>query len=250
MEEILISEEMPVLALRGLAVFPKQTLHFDVGRKKSIRAVDKAMKGDQLIFLVPQKNIMDDDPDYSKLCPVGTVAKIKQVLKSQNDMVRVLVEGLYRGEITLPGPAEPCLSGRIESLQEPEVTFTPKVEALVREAYMGFSTFLELIQKPAQELQLRMLTSGDPGFVADVIGQNLTFDIAERITLLSQLHPVKRLETAIKFMYREIDVLHAEKSARILPPGADAGDPPGAGGGRRRKRRRGLSEENSGPPSV
>ena len=210
MEEILISEERPVLALRGLAVVPKQTLHFDVGRKKSIRAVDKAMKGDQLIFLVPQKNIMDDDPDYSKLCPVGTVAKIKQVLKSQNDMVRVLVEGLYRGEITLPGPAEPCLSGRIESLQEPEVTFTPKVEALVREAYMGFSTFLELIQKPAQELQLRMLTSGDPGFVADVIGQNLTFDIAERITLLSQLHPVKRLETAIKFMYREIDVLHAE----------------------------------------
>ena len=67
MDEILISEQMPVLALRGLAVFPKQTLHFDVGRVKSIQAVEKATKADQLIFLVPQKDILDDDPGYEKL---------------------------------------------------------------------------------------------------------------------------------------------------------------------------------------
>lgn len=210
MDEILISEQMPVLALRGLAVFPKQTLHFDVGRVKSIQAVEKATKADQLIFLVPQKDILDDDPGYEKLCPVGTVAKIKQVLKSQKDMVRVLVEGLYRAEITVPGSTDDYLSARVESLPEPQVSFTPRVEALVREGYMGFSAFLEMIQKPAQELQLRMLASGDPGYVADIIGQNLTFDIEERAALLCQVHPVRRLEMAIKFMHREINVLHAE----------------------------------------
>ena len=210
MDEILISEQMPVLALRGLAVFPKQTLHFDVGRVKSIQAVEKATKADQLIFLVPQKDILDDDPGYEKLCPVGTVAKIKQVLKSQKDMVRVLVEGLYRAEITVPGSTDDYLSARVESLPEPQVSFTPRVEALVREGYMGFSAFLEMIQKPAQELQLRMLASGDPGYVADIIGQNLTFDIEERAALLCQVHPVRRREMAIKFMHREINVLHAE----------------------------------------
>ena len=96
MSEILISEQMPILALRGLTVFPKQMLHFDVGREKSVKALELAMKGDQRIFLVTQKNILDDEPTEKHLYRIGTVAKIKQVLRTQGDLVRVLVEGEYR----------------------------------------------------------------------------------------------------------------------------------------------------------
>ena len=85
---------MPILALRGLAVFPDQTVHFDVGRPKSIKALDAAMKQDQTIFLIPQKDITVDDPKLIDLYAIGTVAKVKQVLKTQNENLRVLVTGV------------------------------------------------------------------------------------------------------------------------------------------------------------
>ena len=85
-EEMIYAGKMPVLALRGLAIFPEQTVHFDVGRVKSVLALEEAMKGDQMLFLVPQKDIMDEDPDLSKLFTIGTVVKVKQILKAQNDL--------------------------------------------------------------------------------------------------------------------------------------------------------------------
>ena len=88
MTEQIVSGKMPVLALRGLTVFPDQTVHFDVGRHKSILALDAAMKGDQHIFLVPQKDIMDNDPPLEGLYSIGVVAKVKQVLKSQGEKDR------------------------------------------------------------------------------------------------------------------------------------------------------------------
>ena len=95
MQEIIISERMPVLALRGLTVFPQATVHFDGGREKSVRALDKAMKGDQKIFLVTQRDILQDDPSMDGLYDVGTVAEVRQVLKMPGDAVRVLVHGEY-----------------------------------------------------------------------------------------------------------------------------------------------------------
>ena len=148
MSEILISEQMPILALRGLTVFPKQMLHFDVGREKSVKALELAMKGDQRIFLVTQKNILDDEPTEKHLYRIGTVAKIKQVLRTQGDLVRVLVEGEYRACIGQLLQTEPCLSGRVESVPEQNSDAgAPREEALMREAVMLFymqSTILTL----------------------------------------------------------------------------------------------------------
>ena len=107
MSEILVKENMPILALRGIAVFPEQTLHFDIGRVKSALALEKAMKHDQTLLLVPQKNILDDDPGLQDLFPIGTVAKVKQILKSQGDNIRVLVTGLYRAKINAMPQTEP-----------------------------------------------------------------------------------------------------------------------------------------------
>ena len=211
MSEILISEQMPILALRGLTVFPKQMLHFDVGREKSVKALELAMKGDQRIFLVTQKNILDDEPTEKHLYRIGTVAKIKQVLRTQGDLVRVLVEGEYRARIGQLLQTEPCLSGRVESVPEQNSDAgAPRAEALMREAVMLFDEFLELLQKPAQELQLRLLAVHEPGFIADTIGQHATFGYQDKAKLLAQLNPVRRLDAAVRLLRHELEVLKLE----------------------------------------
>lgn len=211
MSEILISEQMPILALRGLTVFPKQMLHFDVGREKSVKALELAMKGDQRIFLVTQKNILDDEPTEKHLYRIGTVAKIKQVLRTQGDLVRVLVEGEYRACIGQLLQTEPCLSGRVESVPEQNSDAgAPRAEALMREAVMLFDEFLELLQKPAQELQLRLLAVHEPGFIADTIGQHATFGYQDKAKLLAQLNPVRRLDAAVRLLRHEMEVLKLE----------------------------------------
>lgn len=211
MSEVLISEQMPILALRGLTVFPKQMLHFDVGREKSVKALELAMKGDQRIFLVTQKNILDDEPTEKHLYRIGTVAKIKQVLRTQGDLVRVLVEGEYRACIGQLLQTEPCLSGRVESVPEQNSDAgAPRAEALMREAVMLFDEFLELLQKPAQELQLRLLAVHEPGFIADTIGQHATFGYQDKAKLLAQLNPVRRLDAAVRLLRHELEVLKLE----------------------------------------
>ena len=109
MNEIIQVETMPILALRGLAVFPEQTIHFEVGRKKSILALEAAMEGDQTLLLIPQKDIADDDPNWKALYSIGTVAKVKQILKAQGETLRVLVTGMYRARIDEPLQSEPYL---------------------------------------------------------------------------------------------------------------------------------------------
>ena len=116
MSELYVSGKMPVLALRGIAVFPEQTVHFDIGRVKSALALEAAMKKDQTLLLVPQKSIVDDDPDLKQLYPIGTVVKIKQILKAQGESVRVLVTGLYRARISDLYQTEPYLAGSVESV--------------------------------------------------------------------------------------------------------------------------------------
>ena len=211
MSDMIISERMPVLPLRGLTVFPRQLVHFDVGREKSVKALEVAMKGDQRVFLVTQKDILDDDPRESGLYRIGTVGKIKQVLRTQGDMVRVLVEGEYRALVKEFLQLEPCLTGRVESVPEQSCDpGTPKAEALMREAVMVFDEFLDLIQKPAQELQLRILALHEPGFLADSIGQHATFSYQEKAKLLAQLNPVRRLDMALRLLRQELEVLKLE----------------------------------------
>ncbi|MDD6643211.1 MAG: endopeptidase La [Firmicutes bacterium] len=211
MEEIIISEKMPVLALRGLTVFPQSTIHFDVGREKSIRALENAMSGDQRVFLVTQKDILQDDPSFDELYEVGTVAHIRQVLKMPGDSVRILVYGEHRARITQRQRTSPYLSARVESLPDLEYTRgTARVEALMRQAAQLFDEFTELSQRPVQDVMLRILASKEPGEVADLMAQAATFAFAEKMRVLSQLHPVRRLEITNRLLAREVEVLQIE----------------------------------------
>ena len=217
MNELILSERMPVLALRGLTVFPNATMHFDVGREKSVRALDKAMSADQRIFLVTQKNIEDDDPGEKGLYSVGTVAQVRQVLKVSGDSVRVLVAGEYRARLAELKQTSPYLVGRVESLPEIETSSsTPKIKALIRVAMQLFDEFAELSQRPVHDVMLKILATQNPGQIADLIGQAATFDYAEKMKILSQLHPVKRLELAEHLLADELEVLRIENELQDL----------------------------------
>ena len=210
MSELFISGKLPVLALRGIAVFPDQTVHFDVGRVKSALALEEAMRTNQTLLLVPQKNIADDDPGLTGLYPVGTVVKVKQILKAQNDNIRVLVDGLCRAKITQLLQTQPYLSAMVETLTEIEATDNLKSRALRREANAVFAGYLELVERPAQSVQLRLLASDNCGYMADTIAQNSSMDYRDKAKLLCQLNHMRRLEAAIKMLQQEVQMLRLE----------------------------------------
>jgi len=210
MSEIITSGSLPILALRGLAVFPDQTTHFEVGRKKSVLALEEAMKNEQNLLLIPQRDITVDDPGLADLHPIGTVAKIKQILKTPGDTIRVLVTGICRARIQQMHQTEPYLFGMVVSVPETEVADTLRGRALRREANALYMSYMELAEHPAQTVQLRMMTATDCGFVADSIAQNSSIDHPDKIKLLCQMNPVRRLEMAVKFLRQEIEMLRLE----------------------------------------
>ena len=210
MADRIITGRQPILALRGLAVFPEQTVHFDIGRVKSALALEYAMKHDQILVLVPQKNILDDDPGLSGLYPVGTAVKVKQILKSQNENIRVLVTGLHRVRITELTQNEPYLAGIIEPAIEIPVKNLLQSRALCREAAMLYGGYSDMVEHPAQGVQLKILASEDCGFIADSIAQNSGIDYRDKAKLLCQLNPVRRLENTLKLLQQEIQMLQLE----------------------------------------
>ena len=210
MNDVMISGQLPILALRGLVVFPDQTIHFDIGRSKSKKALEAAMKADQTLFLAPQKDIVQDDPDQRDLYSIGTVAKVKQVLKTQGDNLRVLVSGVCRARIARLDQTEPYLLGQIEAVPEAETIESPRNHALCREANLLYGIYSELVEHPSQTTQLRMMASNNVGFLADSIGQNSGIDYPDKAKLLCQMNPVKRLELAMRLLHKEIEMLRLD----------------------------------------
>ena len=210
MSEQFYSGRLPVLALRGLAIFPDQTVHFDVGRIKSAMALEYAMKHDKKLVLVPQKNILDDDPGLTGLYPIGTVVKVKQILKSQNENIRVLVEGIHRARILELTQNEPYLAGIVEPVIEMPVKDTLRSRALCREAAALYTNYCNMVEHPAQGAQLKVIASEDCGYVADTIAQNSGIDYRDKAKLLCQMNPVRRMENTLKLLQQEIQMLQIE----------------------------------------
>ena len=209
-EEKLYAGKLPILALRGLTVFPDQTVHFDVGRSKSILALEAAMKADQTLFLVPQKDLLVDDPKLADLYPIGTVAKVKQVLKPQSENLRVLVTGICRGKVSELSQSEPYLFGTIEAVPEQQEEDSVRAQALRREANSLYGLYLQMSEHPAQTVYLQMMASTSSGYIADSIAQNSGIEFPDKAKLLCMLNPTRRLETAIKLLHREVEMLRLE----------------------------------------
>ena len=210
MSDMITISNMPFLALRGLAIFPGQTIHFDVGRVKSALALEYAMKHDQTLFLVPQKSIIDDDPTENALFRIGTVAKVKQILKTQGDNIRVLVSGEYRAVIKEFSQNDPFLSGTVQRVYDTEVGETLRCRALRREAASLYGIYVDMMENPVRSVHLHILESNDCSFIADSIAQHSGMDYADKCQLLIQLNPIKRLEKAIRLLKQEMEMLQIE----------------------------------------
>lgn len=204
-------ERMPILALRGLTIFPNMLLHFDVGRAASIRALDEAMATNQKIFLVAQKELMVDNPSAADLYGVGTISHVRQVLKMQGETVRVLIEGECRGRITDCERENPYLEGLVERI-EPQFPLknTPKTEAMIRLSYELFEEYAELGLRVLSDNMMSIIASDDPGFIADYVAQNISIKFTDKQDILEEYRPVKRLDKVNRILASEIEILKIE----------------------------------------
>lgn len=211
-------KQLPLLALRGLAVFPYMVLHFDVGREKSIAALEKAMVEDQEIFLVAQKDMKIEDPELDDIYSVGTVSKVKQLLKLPGDSIRVLVEGLNRGKIIEYTKTEPYYEVIIEEIvDEKDETTALEQEAMVRMLLKAFEDYVRLSNKVSPDTLVSVNAVEDAGQLADIIAANVLVKVTDKQEILEAFDPIKRLEKLHNIINREIQVLEIEKkiSSRV-----------------------------------
>ena len=205
---------MPIVALRGLVIFPDMRLHFDVGRRKSVAALKAAMAGNQEVFLVAQRDIIDDDPDIKALYKIGVVAKVKQVLKLQgSDNVRVAVEGIYRAKIVGDVEEKPYLHGNVKRCADVKIKVadTEYTQALVRHAKDIFNDYSAAAPQLPPDLILAVIAEKRPGELADFIAGNIMLDYADRQAILDNLNPIKRLEMFCVLLERESKLLKLEE---------------------------------------
>ena len=202
---------IPVLALRGLTVFPNLTTSLDVEREISIFALDCAMESSRDIFLVTQKEISTQNPRESDLYSVGTVCHILQIIKTSDSTVRVIVEGLYRAKLHRLWQTKPFLQANVEQLEEDfPGKMTKRTEAVLRQTYAIFGEYRELVSNLSDDIASAILDNRDPGSLADFIAQNITLRHQDRQRALEELHPVKRLQVVNEVLAHEIDVIALE----------------------------------------
>ncbi|MBQ1183520.1 MAG: LON peptidase substrate-binding domain-containing protein, partial [Clostridia bacterium] len=161
---------IPTMALRGIVVYPKTVVHFDVVRKKSIEALNIAMAANRRIFLVTQRDISVEEPLENDLYTIGCVAKIRQIARVQGDVVRVLVEGCYRAELKRVTNMEPALYSDIVRLDDEPIKGREVYnEALLRNAKSAFDSYAHTVPKIAPDVIMEVVASDDIGHLADFI---------------------------------------------------------------------------------
>lgn len=203
---------MPVLVLRGLVLYPQMVLHFDVGREKSILAINKVMSGDRRIFLVAQKNIREEEPKASDLYKVGVVGQISQIIKTQGGSWRVLVEGLYRAKTTEVLGEDPYFEAIVEPFP---LKITRNVKSVLCVALMRtvkdlFEEYCYLTPRMPKEMVINALVTEDPVHLAEYIAGNMQMETEDKQIILSQSDPIKRLEILVQIMREENDILSVE----------------------------------------
>ena len=203
---------MPALALRGLVCFPGVMLHFDVGRKKSIKALNVAMEKGQKIFLVSQKNVFDEDPNEADLYDIGCVARICQVLRMSDESVKVLVEGLYRAKVVGINNAGSYMTA---SVRKCEITVTRHrqvyLETLARKIRTEFEAYASKGVKLAPDIAATVASNDDVGFLADFITFNIPVPVDDKQFILEQLNPVTRAKIALELLGKEGEIIEIDK---------------------------------------
>lgn len=204
---------LPTIALRGLVVFPNNLVHFEVGREKSIAAVEWAMANNSNVFLVAQKSMDTTDPAQADLFAYGVVAEVKQVLRVSEHLVKVLVEGKYRAKLTeldaggdfllsevRPAPVRP---GKPEEAVE--------IEALLRALKTGFDEYLGMNPRLGKDVVFAIVSSDDPAFLSEYMPANLLFRYEDKQAVMDEGTLNGRLKKLVEMLRRECQVMKIEK---------------------------------------
>lgn len=211
-KEITETKRMPMIAMRGIVLFPNMILHFDVGRKKSIAALEEVMKGDRTVFLSAQKNIEDDEIDANGVNKVGVVAEVRQVLKTDDETIRILVEGKYRAKLVNVISETPYFVAEVQ--EYPLKTLRPKksilCDALMRTIKDLFNEYTYLVPKMPKEMVIKALTADDPAMLGEFLAGNLNIDAEDKQSILEESNYVKRLEMLAAVLENENNILSVE----------------------------------------
>ena len=208
MEELRKTAVYPAVALRGLTVFPGSMVHFDVGRKPSIQALEQAMADGRSVFLVPQMDLRVESPGQDDLYQVGTISNVRQILRMPGSNVRVMVEGITRARMVALTKTEPYLMAEAEEIPaKPAGRNSAKTEALIRSTYELFQQYVEVGPQISPDLLINILASDDPGYIADFVAQNIAMRNEDKQKILAELSPVRRLEKLHKLLCREVEIL-------------------------------------------
>lgn len=204
--------DLPMIPLRGLSVFPGMVLHFDIGREKSINALEKAMVNNQYIFLSSQMDENTDLPTPEDFYHLGTIGRIKQMLRLPGDSIRVLVEGICRAEISEVLFEVPYFQCRVRPITATESgSDDPATEALMRTVLTSFDEYINLNQNLAPEVFATVVTIEEAGRMADMIASHMEIRMEDKQTLLETLDPKTRLEKLNEILLKEIEILKIEQ---------------------------------------
>ena len=203
---------LPALALRGLVCFPGVMLHFDVGRKKSVKALNAAMEKGQRIFLVAQKNVYEEDPKNEEIYDIGCVARICQVLRMSDDSVKVLVEGLYRAKTVELDSSGSFMTATIKKCEIPLVR-NRKVylETLARKIRTEFESYASKGIKLAPDIAATVASNDEVGFLADFIAFNIPVPVDDKQFVLEQLNPVTRAKVTLELLSKESEIIDIDR---------------------------------------
>ena len=205
--------DIPLIPLRGVSVFPYMVIHFDVGREKSINALEKAMVDDSLIFLCSQIDAKIDDPNIDEFHHVGTICKIKQMLKLPGGSIRVLIEGINRGRILNIKQEEPYFEAEIEEFtyEADNIKIDNNTEAAMRLVADDFEEYVTLSNRVSPELLLTISEIKDPGRLVDMIASYVYLKPEDNQKILEVFDIYDRLETIHGILQEEIDILKIEE---------------------------------------
>ena len=207
-------KELPLLPLRGVVVFPHVIIHLDVGRERSLNALNEAMVKDSLILLIAQKEANTEEPEAKDLYSVGTIATIKQMIKLPGGTNRILVEGVSRASIKRVLFTKPFFSVEAEELPD-EVIKSTKTEALMRNVFQQFEEYARQTKKIPAEAVSTISSIEEPGRFADIIASHLSLKLEQKQGILEAFNADERLDKLAVILSHEMEILELEKKISL-----------------------------------
>jgi ATP-dependent Lon protease len=202
---------LPLIPLRGISIFPNMIIHFDVGREKSKAAIEAAMEKQTDIFLATQKDYEIEDPEIGDIYNIGTICKVKQIIKLPNDVIRVLVEGLDRGEIKELDSSEEYLQVSVERIEEPSNEEYENIEAYINSLRKSFSKYIKASGNIRNNVISIFDTIENYSELVDVVASYVIVDEDKKQEILQEINCINRIEKLLVILENEIDIINVEK---------------------------------------